>query len=37
VTVEEAAAVLDVSPDIVARDWRLARAWLRRALEAGTG
>ena len=27
-TVEETASVLDVSADTVARDWRLARAWL---------
>jgi RNA polymerase sigma-70 factor, ECF subfamily len=27
-TVEETAAVLKVSPDTVARDWRSARAWL---------
>jgi RNA polymerase sigma factor (TIGR02999 family) len=31
-TVDESAAVLDVSPDTVLRDWRLARAWLLRAL-----
>lgn len=31
-TVEETAQVLHVSPDTVARDWRLARAWLRREL-----
>lgn len=31
-TVEETARVLQVSPDTVARDWRLARAWLKREL-----
>src|SRR5262249_42513225 len=29
-TVEETAAALSISPETVARDWRLARAWLRR-------
>ena len=29
-TVEETAAVLRVSPETVMRDWKLARAWLRR-------
>jgi len=32
-TVEETAAVLDVSPDTVARDWRMARSWLLRELD----
>ena len=32
-TVEETAAVLKVSPDTVKRDWRLAKLWLRDALE----
>ena len=32
-TVEEAAAVLDVAPDTVARDWRLARSWLLQELD----
>ena len=32
-TVEEAAQVLDVSPDTVARDWRVARSWLARELD----
>jgi RNA polymerase sigma-70 factor, ECF subfamily len=32
-TVEETAAVLDVSADTVKRDWRLARVWLRRELK----
>ena len=31
-TVEETAEVLHVSPDTVKRDWRLAKAWLLRAL-----
>jgi RNA polymerase sigma factor (TIGR02999 family) len=31
-TVEETAAVLDVSRETVLRDWRLARAWLMREL-----
>lgn len=32
-TVEEVAQVLNVSPDTVARDWRLARTWLLRELD----
>ena len=31
-SVEETAAVLDVSPQTVMRDWKLARAWLWREL-----
>lgn len=31
-TVEEAAGVLDVAPDTIARDWRMARNWLMKAL-----
>ncbi len=31
-TVEETATVLQVSPETVARDWRLARAWLLHEL-----
>ena len=31
-TVEETAVALQVSPDTVARDWRLGKAWLRREL-----
>ena len=31
-TVEETAEVLAVSPETVKRDWKLARAWLRREL-----
>jgi RNA polymerase sigma factor (TIGR02999 family) len=34
-SVEEAAAVLDVSPQTVARDWTFAKAWLRRELKRG--
>ncbi|HJZ69736.1 MAG TPA: sigma-70 family RNA polymerase sigma factor [Blastocatellia bacterium] len=33
-SVEETAEVLRVSPDTVMRDWRLARAWLLRALSS---
>lgn len=32
-TVEEAAEVLGVSPETVKRDWKLAKAWLRRELQ----
>lgn len=32
-TVEETAEVLQVSPDTVLRDWRLAKAWLRREMK----
>ena len=31
-TVEETASVLNVSPDTVMRDWRLARVWLQREM-----
>ena len=31
-TVEETAEVLSVSPETVKRDWKLAKAWLRREL-----
>lgn len=31
-TVDETAEALGISAETVARDWRLARAWLRRAL-----
>ena len=34
-TVEETASVLNVSPDTVLRDWRLAKAWLLRELSSG--
>jgi RNA polymerase sigma factor (TIGR02999 family) len=33
-SVEETAAVLDVSPDTVMRDWKLAKLWLRAELGA---
>ena len=36
-TVEETADVLNVSPDTVARDWRMARTWLLRALSTARG
>ena len=32
-TVEETAGILGVSPDTVARDWRLARLWLLRQMD----
>jgi RNA polymerase sigma factor (TIGR02999 family) len=32
-TVDETAAVLDVAPDTVARDWRMARSWLLKQLD----
>ena len=32
-TVEEAAEVLGVSSETVKRDWKLAKAWLRRELK----
>jgi len=32
-SVEETAEVLQVSPDTVLRDWRLAKAWLRREMK----
>lgn len=35
-SVEEAADVLDVSAETVKRDWRLAKAWLKRELEPAT-
>jgi RNA polymerase sigma factor (TIGR02999 family) len=35
-TVEETASVLEVSPDTVMRDWRLAKAWLQREMRAGS-
>jgi RNA polymerase sigma factor (TIGR02999 family) len=34
-SVEETAEVLQVSPQTVMRDWRLARAWLARELHVG--
>jgi RNA polymerase sigma-70 factor, ECF subfamily len=33
-TVEETAQILEVSPDTVARDWRMARSWLAGELAA---
>jgi len=36
-SVEETAAVLSVSADTVMRDWKLARAWLRRELKRTEG
>lgn len=36
-TVEETADVLNVSPDTVARDWRMARTWLLRELSSTRG
>jgi RNA polymerase sigma-70 factor, ECF subfamily len=36
-TVEETAAVLDISPATVKRDWSMARAWLSRQLKRGEG
>ena len=36
-TVDEAAAVLGVSPRTVELDWRTARAWLRDRLAGGEG
>ena len=34
-TVEETAEVLQISPRTVKRDWRVAKAWLRRRLQTG--
>src|SRR6185295_3061514 len=34
-TAEETAEVLNVSPDTVLRDWKLAKAWLHRELSRG--
>jgi RNA polymerase sigma factor (TIGR02999 family) len=34
-SVEETASVLNVSPDTVMRDWRLAKAWLQREMRGG--
>jgi RNA polymerase sigma factor (sigma-70 family) len=33
-SVEESAGVLEVSPETVMREWRLAKAWLWRELKA---
>jgi RNA polymerase sigma-70 factor, ECF subfamily len=35
-SVQETAEVLKVSPETVARDWKLAKVWLLRDLSAGT-
>ena len=32
---EEIAKVLEISPNTVMRDWNMAKAWLRREIEAG--
>jgi RNA polymerase sigma-70 factor, ECF subfamily len=34
-TVEETAEALGISPETIARDWRFAKLWLRRALAPG--
>ena len=34
-SVDETAAVLDVSPSTVLRDWRLAKSWLLKELDSG--
>jgi len=34
-TVEETADVLEISPETILRDWRLAKAWLMRELSRG--
>lgn len=36
-TMEEAAEVLELSPQSVRRDWKLAKAWLLREMSAGGG
>jgi RNA polymerase sigma-70 factor, ECF subfamily len=36
-TVEETAAVLDISAATVKRDWSMARAWLSREIKRGNG
>lgn len=35
-TVEETAEVLDISPESVMRDWRLAKIWLMRQMDRAT-
>lgn len=35
--VRETAEALNVSPETVRRDWRLAKAWLRREIRKGSG
>ncbi len=34
-TNEEIGEVLDISPRTIKREWRLAKAWLRRQISAG--
>jgi RNA polymerase sigma-70 factor, ECF subfamily len=34
-SVEDTAEILQVSPDTIHRDWRFAKAWLRRELTGG--
>jgi RNA polymerase sigma factor (sigma-70 family) len=36
-SIEETAEVLKVSPETVKRDWKLAKAWLRRELRHYSG
>jgi RNA polymerase sigma factor (sigma-70 family) len=36
-SVQETAEVLNVSPDTVMRDWRLAKSWLLRELKQADG
>lgn len=36
-TIEETAEALDISTSTVGRDWKMARAWLNRALTNGQG
>ena len=36
-SVEETAEVLKISPQSVKRDWKLAKAWLRRQMRGGQG
>jgi RNA polymerase sigma factor (TIGR02999 family) len=35
-SVEEVADALNISPETVARDWRMAKAWLRREIAPGS-
>jgi RNA polymerase sigma-70 factor (ECF subfamily) len=35
-SVDQVAAILDVSPQTVLRDWRLAKAWLQREMRRGS-
>src|SRR4030095_15327667 len=36
-SVDETADILEVSPQTVLRDWRLAKAWLQREMKGGDG